>query len=166
MESLRQAVCVIVHDEAAARILCVHYAANGWSVTPAWTVPGGKVEEGERLDEAAARELREETGLTVDPEELRLVHTVQVRAGWDGRTPFLLSAFATTRWRGEPANTEPDKHLAVEWRDASALPTPMFPTAHAALDAYLHGGRGFSTHGWEPGADPGAPVGPVENAGA
>ncbi|MFJ8473776.1 NUDIX domain-containing protein [Kitasatospora sp. NPDC094011] len=160
MLSLRQAVCVIVHDEQAGRVVGVHYANDSWSTVPAWTVPGGKAEEGERLDEAAARELREETGLVVDPGELRLVHTIQVRDGWDGQGPFLLSAFAATSWRGTPTNTEPTKHLAVRWVDANALPTPMFPTSHAALTAYLAGdGRGFSTYGWDASEDLRALVG-------
>ncbi|MER5863223.1 NUDIX domain-containing protein [Kitasatospora sp. NPDC002040] len=159
MQSLRQAVCVIVHDEKAAKVATIRYANDSWSSTPAYTIPGGKVEEGERLDEAAARELVEETGLVVAPDELRLVHTVQVRQSWDGKGPFLLSVFAATGWQGALVNREPDKHLAVLWSDTDALPTPMFATAHAALTSYLGGGRGFSTHGWGTAEDPCSLVG-------
>ncbi|WP_405014092.1 hypothetical protein [Kitasatospora sp. NBC_01539] len=45
------------------------------------------------------------------------------------------------------------------WSDTHALPTPMFPTSHAALTFYLAGGRGFSTHGWDTDVDPRALVG-------
>ncbi|MFD9066508.1 hypothetical protein ACFVZ3_33880 [Kitasatospora purpeofusca] len=77
-----------------------------------------------------------------------------------GRGPFLLSVFAATSWRGELTNAEPDKHLAVLWMDTSALPTPMFPTSHVALTAYLAGdGRGFSTYGWDASEDLRALVG-------
>jgi ADP-ribose pyrophosphatase YjhB (NUDIX family) len=55
---------------------------QGW-----WTVPGGLVEAGERLDQALRREVMEETGLVVEPLTVaaifeRIIHDAE------GRTEF------------------------------------------------------------------------------
>ncbi len=144
----RNAVCVIVHDKGADTIATVLYAARNWSPQPAWTLPGGKAEPGEALDEAAARELKEETGLLVDPADLALVHVIHVEQGWDQTGQFVLFVFATDTWTGELTNTEPDKHLTAEWVTASRLPEPAFPTSTQALAAYQGGGPSFSRYGW------------------
>ncbi|WP_371633112.1 NUDIX domain-containing protein [Streptomyces sp. NBC_01259] len=144
----RNMVCVIVHDKRAGTIAAVHYAARNWSPQPAWTLPGGKAEPGEALDEAAARELKEETGLLVDPADLALVHVIHVEQGRDEAGQFVLFTFATDTWTGELTNTEPDKHLAAQWVAADRLPEPAFPTSARALAAYWKGGPSFSRYGW------------------
>lgn len=56
------AVSAIVTD-AAGRVLLVR--RSNPPEAGRWTLPGGRVEPGERLEEAAAREVLEETGLRV-----------------------------------------------------------------------------------------------------
>ena len=61
-----------------------------------WSVPGGRVEAGERVSDAVAREVSEETGVAVVPGEL---------AGWveriDGDHHFvILDFFASPRTSG------------------------------------------------------------------
>jgi ADP-ribose pyrophosphatase YjhB (NUDIX family) len=52
-----------------------------------WSLPGGAVETGEKLAEAVSREVREETGLRVEPIELFEVFERIVR-DTDGRTEY------------------------------------------------------------------------------
>lgn len=79
-----------------------------------WSIPGGRLELGETVREAAAREIREETNLTVaDLELIDVVDTFQkdtagnvvahwtlvdFRAWWGGDTPRAGSDAAEVRW--------------------------------------------------------------------
>lgn len=144
----RNMVSVIVHNTATDTIAVVQYAASNWFPRPAWTLPGGKAEADEALDEAAARELAEETGLLVTPTDLALVHVTHVEQGPDQAGPFVLFVFATDTWTGKLTNCEPHKHVEARWTPASHLPTPAFPTSARALTAWKGGGPAFSRHGW------------------
>lgn len=52
---------VIVHDEAAGRVLLLQRSAGSKFAPLHWDLPSGKAEKGESIV-AAARELKEETG--------------------------------------------------------------------------------------------------------
>ena len=82
------AYAVLIDD--AERILLALWNEGA---TPAWTVPGGGVEAGETPEEAAVREVREETGYDVELVRLLGEDRFTVPAGQrlDGRLRPLLA---------------------------------------------------------------------------
>jgi ADP-ribose pyrophosphatase YjhB (NUDIX family) len=68
-----------------------------------WSIPGGVLEVGEMLREAAVREAREETGLTVETSDLLGVYDRVLRDG-AGKTlyHYVLIDFLCRRTAGEP----------------------------------------------------------------
>ncbi len=59
-----------------------------------WSIPGGLVEVGEELGESVRRELKEETGLEVEPLDILLVFDRIMRAGRRVRYHFVIVDYA------------------------------------------------------------------------
>lgn len=89
---------IIVEDDRVVLVKRGHPPLAG-----EWSIPGGVLEVGEILREAAVREAMEETGLTVEPGELLGVFDRVLRDP-DGRTRYhyVLIDFLCRRISGEP----------------------------------------------------------------
>ena len=114
----------------AGRVLIVKQTAGPFA--GAWLLPGGNVERNERLEDAARRELLEETGYRAN--SLRPVALYEVRSAPAGRFHFLVHLFrgagldgtpraeagSEVRWAA-PGDIDPHPNLAVALVDLGLI---------------------------------------------
>jgi ADP-ribose pyrophosphatase len=98
-----------------------------------WTVPGGKVEFGETLQNALVREVKEEIGTDIGVISLLGVvdHILP-----DEQTHWVAPIFLAVIKEGSPVNNEPDKHYDMGWFAIDALPPETALVARQAVQFY------------------------------
>ncbi len=114
-----------------------------------WQLPSGKLDAGEDVRTAAAREAEEEVGVVIDPADLALVHTSHVNGS--GQEPRLGLFFATRSWTGDPVNREPEKCSGIGWFDLYDLPIELIDYPAAGITGYRNGNP-LSIMGWDAAA--------------
>ncbi|MDJ1133347.1 NUDIX domain-containing protein [Streptomyces iconiensis] len=121
---VRFALLALWHED---RLLMVYERARD-----CWELPGGGIEAGETPRDAAARELREETGQTVRPEALRFVGFARTALGPEQRVLYgALYTASTERALPFAPNSEIS---AIHWRTGDEpLPYGQVQT----VDEYL-----------------------------
>jgi len=126
------------------QVLFVKRCNSDWA-SERWNFPGGLLEDGETLLQAAVRETQEETGVVVDPADFKLVHVLHVQAGGTNTRTIIGFYFMATKWTGTSINNEPDKHSDIGWFDVNNLPANATEHAHQALLGLLNG-NAYSEH--------------------
>jgi 8-oxo-dGTP diphosphatase len=92
-----------------------------------WEFPGGKLEPGETVAEALARELDEELGIRVDASE------PLIAVPWTyGDKALLLEARWVTAWTGEPTSLEGQ---GLQWLAVDAIDEAILAPADRAIFA-------------------------------
>ncbi|MFP8884947.1 NUDIX domain-containing protein [Streptomyces mangrovi] len=97
-----------------------------------WELPGGKIDPGETPRQAAARELREETGQEVAPERLRFAGFARTVVGPERR--MMYGALFTAETDAPAPFTPCEEIAAAHWREDAE---PLEGGAVQTVDEYL-----------------------------
>ena len=113
-------VVAVALIDADGRVL-IAQRPEGKQLAGMWEFPGGKVEPGERPEQALVRELREELG--IETQEACLAPFVFTSHAYES-FHLLMPLFLCRRWSGVVQCRE---HTALKWvrpRDMAAYPMP------------------------------------------
>jgi 8-oxo-dGTP diphosphatase len=103
-----------------------------------YAAPGGHIEFGESFEQAARREVGEETGLEIA--ELRLLSVGNyVFRRQDGERHYIDVDFVCEAPSGEPHLMEPEKCDGWEWYDLDDLPQPLFIVTQRMIESLRSG---------------------------
>ena len=124
--AIRLSVSAVVWSKGhGSALLLMQRSDNG-----SWGLPGGYVEVGESVADAAAREVLEETGVRIELGRLVGVYSdpaMQVIAYPDGRRVQAVNLCFEARPLATTEPTTPEETLATGYFEPSALPEPLVP---------------------------------------
>lgn len=102
-----------------------------------WCFPGGHLEFGETMIQAAKREAAEETGLEVD--DLELVSVADELGAIEKGKHYINIGFCANKVSGQLETKEPEKFEKWEWFDLNDLPAPLFEGTELMINRYKEG---------------------------
>lgn len=115
------------------KILLARRANTGYE-DGKYQVPAGHVEEGESPSVALMREAKEEIGIDVHPDDLKLVH-ISYRPKHDETGDRVDFFFTVDRWSGDVKNMEPHKCDDLIWVPVTEIVQPMTLHVRKAIES-------------------------------
>jgi 8-oxo-dGTP diphosphatase len=97
-----------------------------------WSLPGGKLEWGESLEDGAIREVKEETGITLQSIKVISVHNCK-----NQHAHFVTVGLLAKKWRGRAKVMEPNEITEWKWHSLKKLPFPRYFPSFEVIENYL-----------------------------
>lgn len=99
-----------------------------------WTMPGGKVDFMEKLEDAAKRELEEETSLVATKLDLLCISDDMTETAH-----YVTVGFIAKEYNGEVKAMEPETILEWKWFDLDNLPKNLYKPSAKCIEKYKKG---------------------------
>jgi ADP-ribose pyrophosphatase YjhB (NUDIX family) len=125
------------------KIFLLRRANTGWG-DGLFSVPAGHLDGNEQVIAAAVREVAEEAGVNLAPEDVCVVGVMHRKSNTE-RIDFFLAA---EHWQGEPHNAEPGRCSETGWFSLIDLPSDTVPYVRRGTENF-RAGRWFDSYGWQ-----------------
>ena len=109
-----------------------------------YSMPAGKLEPKESVEDAIIREVEDEININIKNETLKTVQVMNRNGSDRERIDYF---FTVDRWSGEIKNNEPNKCDDLKWFDINDLPENTVPYIKEAINNYNKKIK-FSLFGW------------------
>ncbi len=106
-------------------------ADSEFRVSGVWTMPGGKMEYGENFEEAANREVFEETGI-----KLKNPKVICINNDKNEHAHFITLGLFSDEFEGFPRTMEPDEITEWKWFNLNSLPENIYFPSAKILENY------------------------------
>ncbi len=106
------------------------------SHAPYYSIPGGHLEEGESFEDAAIREIYEETRIRIsNPKVISITNNLRT---FELENIHYVSVILYCEvFKGEPELCEPEKCEGWSWEDPNNLPQPHFDASETGIKCFL-----------------------------
>jgi len=109
-----------------------------------YSFPAGHLDGNETLIQTMIREAKEEIGIDLNPETLKLVHVMHRKQPTEERVNFF---FTAKNWQDEPKIMEPHKCDDLSWFPLDNLPDNVIHYIRQAINCVLTN-KFYSEFGW------------------
>jgi len=113
-----------------------------------YSMIAGHVDAGETFTECIIREAKEEAGITLKQEDLRVVHVMHRDSGELENNERVDVFFTAEKWDGKIENKEPHKCGDLSWFELDSLPENTVPHVREVIQ-HIRDGRFYSEYGWK-----------------
>ena len=141
--TLRSAVYLILKKDG--QILLSRRFNTGW-IDGQYSLPSGHLEENEKLTDALVREAKEEIGISLNLDDIKMEH-VFLRKSTADHAEYIDFFFTASKWEGDITNNEPDKCDDLKWFPKNNLPDNAWAHIKFIIEQIKKGNH-FSEVGW------------------
>jgi len=112
-----------------------------------YSMIAGNVDPGESFTQSIIREAKEEAGILLQPEDLKVIHVMHRKSNTSENNERVDVFFIADKWQGQIINKEPNKCDDLAWFDLDRITKNVIPYINQVIER-IKNNIFYSEYGW------------------